>query len=538
MKILLVQAKPKTGDLDYNFNLIDEAYALAKSTCVDLCIFPELVSTGYMCLDLFLKPSFILALEAKIAELVKTIGSTALILPTPYREDGKLFNAVLAIQNQKIIGKSFKKNLPNYGIYDEKRYFTSGEPSIIEINGKKFGMPICEDIWSLETCMQLERLGAEILLVPNASAYEKEKMAERLSVAKQIFDSTNLPLIYCNSVFAQDGVIFDGSSFVYDGNIKYSLPMFRQATEIIEVKGNNQIIGNPVSILPKVSKEEEIYCAMVFGLREYLQNNNFTSVTIGLSGGIDSALVTAIAVDAIGASNVTSIMLPSKFTSNESTEDAASIAKMLNITYKIIPINDVVELMHSIVGSLSDLAAENLQARARGVILMAISNSTNSLLLTTGNKSEIATGYATLYGDMCGAFNPIKDIYKTELIKIAQFRNSNIPALIDIKNHSCPVMPDRVITKPPSAELRDSQKDSDYLPEYDVLDQVLNLYIEQDLGIEEIKARGFDEQLAEKIVQLVKNSEFKRYQSAPGVKLSIRAFGRDRRYPITHGFNG
>ncbi len=538
MKILLVQAKPKTGDLDYNFNLIDEAYALAKSNQVDLCVFPELVSTGYMCLDLFLKHSFILALEDRIAGLVKTIGSVALILPTPYRKNGQLFNAALAIQNQKIIGKSFKKNLPNYDIYDEKRYFTIGEPNIIEINGKKLGVPICEDIWSLEVCTQLKLLGAELLIAPNASAYDKEKMTKRLSIVKKIFDSTNLPLIYCNSVFAQDGVIFDGSSFVYDRNIKYSLPMFRQASEIIEIKDNNQVIGNNVSILTKVSKEAEIYCAMVFGLREYLQNNNFTSVLIGLSGGIDSALVTAIAVDAIGASNVTSIMLPSKFTSNESLEDAASIATMLNITHKIIPIDDAVGLINNIIGSLPALAVENLQARVRGTILMAISNSNNSLLLTTGNKSEIATGYATLYGDMCGAFNPIKDIYKTELIKIARFRNSNIPALIDIKNPYYPVMPDRVIMKPPSAELRHNQRDSDYLPEYKVLDQVLNLYIEQDLGIEEIKARGFEEQLVRKIVQFVKNSEFKRHQSAPGVKLSTKDFGRDRRYPITHGFKG
>ncbi len=538
MKILLVQPKPKTGDVEYNFNLIREAYALAKSWQLDLCIFPELVSTGYMCEDLFLKSSFILALEDKIAELIKIIEHTALILPTPYLEDGKLFNAVLSIQNQKIIGKSFKKHLPNYGIYDEKRYFTSGEPSIIEINGKKLGVPICEDIWSLDVSMQLKLLGAEILLVPNASSYEKGKLEKRLSIVKQIFAKTNLPLIYCNSVFAQDGILFDGSSFVYDGDLKYSLPMFQEATGIIEIDCNNKITGNVTTTIQARSIEDEIYCAMVFGLREYLQDNIFSSVIIGLSGGIDSALVTAIAVDAIGAANVTTVMLPSKFTSYESIEDATSIAKMLNITYEIVPINTVVNTIKNRIGSLSDLAIENLQARSRGVMLMAISNSNNSLLLTTGNKSEIATGYTTLYGDMCGAFNPIKDIYKTELIKIAKFRNCNIPTLIDIKNPSYPIMPDRVIMKPPSAELKHNQKDSDSLPEYDVLDEVLNLYIEQDLGIEEIVALGFGEQLVEKIVKLVKNSEFKRHQSAPGVKLSIRDFGKDRRYPIAHGFTG
>ncbi len=409
-------------------------------------------------------------------------------------------------------------------------------------------MPICEDIWSLDVSTQLKLLGAEILLVPNASSYEKGKLEKRLSIVKQIFAETNLPLIYCNSVFAQDGILFDGSSFVYDGDLKYSLPMFQEITGVIQIGDQNQIIPFPPSsnlvlgdgIISNsvVMKEDEIYCAMVFGLREYLQDNMFSSVIIGLSGGIDSALVTAIAVDAIGAANVNTIMLPSKFTSYESIEDAASIAKMLNIAYEIIPINDVVNTIQNQTWPLSDLAIENLQARSRGVMLMAISNSNNSLLLTTGNKSEIATGYTTLYGDMCGTFNPIKDIYKTELIKIAQFRNCNIPTLINIQNPVYPIMPDRVITKPPSAELKHHQKDSDSLPEYDVLDEVLNLYIEQDLGIEEITALGFDKPLVAKIVKLVKNSEFKRHQSAPGVRLSIRDFGKDRRYPIAHGFSG
>jgi NAD+ synthase len=536
VKILTVQAKSKTGDLDYNFDLVYKAYTLAQSEQLDLCIFPELVTTDYMCEDLFLKPSFILYLQRKIVELTNKIKNTALLLPTPFLEDGKLYNAVIGIQNKMVVGKSFKKHLPNYGIFDEKRYFTSGEPQIIEINGKKIGVPICEDIWFPDVCLQLKSLGAEMLFVSNASPYEKGKLERRLILVKQRFKETNLPIIYCNRVLGQDGIIFDGRSFAYDGEIKYVLSIFKEDAQIIEIDNNNRIIGNSIATFQEIPVEDELYGAMVLGLREYLSNNMASSVVIGLSGGIDSALVAAIAVDAIGAENVKAIMLPSQFTSQESLEDAESIAKILNIAYEVIPIRDIVETAKNNIGQISNLAYENLQSRSRGMILMAISNSTSSLLLTTGNKSENATGYATLYGDMCGAFNPVKDIYKTDLFRVAKFRNSNIPTSIEIKNAWYPIMPERVITKPPSAELRENQKDSDSLPEYELLDEILNLYIEQNLGIEEIIDLGFDEQIVKRIAKLVKDSEFKRQQSAPGVKLSIRNFEKDRRYPITNGY--
>lgn len=535
MKIFAVQAKPLTGDLAHNFGQINKYYDQALEQQLDICFFPELITTGYFAEDLFLKISFIKEVEDRIQALIPKIRETALLLSTPTMIDGQLYNGVLAIQNGQIIGRTLKKHLPNYRLFDEKRYFSSGEPELIKINGVNIGVPICEDIWFSDVCLKLKSMGAEFLLVPNGSPYEKGKFDVRLSMVTQRFEEVNIPIIYLNQVLGQDGIIFDGRSFAFDGQMKYLFETFEEEAKVMEISGGVITQDKGIDHV-KLPYEDEIYGAMVFGLREYLDHNNMHSIVIGLSGGIDSALVAAIAVDAIGAENVRVVMLPSRYTSSESYEDAEAIAEMLNINYEIIKIDDIVKATKDSIGQISDLAYENLQARTRGLILMAISNSNGSLLITTGNKSENATGYATLYGDMCGAFNPVKDLYKSELFKIAKFRNSHVPKSIKVKHQSYPIMPERVITKPPSAELRDNQKDSDSLPEYELLDSILSLYIEQDLGVNEIISLGFDEVTVKKVVKLVKISEFKRRQSAPGVKLSSRNLERDRRYPITNGY--
>jgi NAD+ synthase len=531
MKIFIAQTSPLAGDLAHNFRWIEKYYRLALSENAELCILPELSTTGYFCEDLFLKKAFIKEVELGTRELISKIKNTVLFLPTPIQEDQKLYNGVLAIQNGRVIGKTFKHHLPNYGIFDEKRYFTSGVPQIIEVNGYKIGVPICEDIWHDDICQELAKKGASLLLVPNGSPYEIGKMNKRIELVKQRFSECKLPLIYCNQVLGQDGIVFDGRSFAYDGQTKHQMPIFDEDYQIISLS-KGKFVAEPEGATP-LKIEDEIYGAMVFGLRQYLDQNNIKSVVLGLSGGIDSALTAAIAVDAIGAENVKAVMMPSKYTSKESLIDAELVAKLLNINYNIHPIKSIINSVADKLGKIEGLAAENLQSRIRGLILMAISNSENRLLLTTGNKSEIATGYATLYGDMCGGFNPIKDLYKTQVFAVARFRNSSLPSSIAVKNKSAPIMPERVITKEPSAELRSNQKDSDSLPEYEILDKILNLYIEHDLGLNEIIEAGFDADIVHKVAKLVKSSEFKRRQSAPGIKISKRNFEKDYRYPIS-----
>ena len=533
MKIYLFQTKPRVGDLNYNFTLIEKCYAKALAKSADLCLFPELATTGYYPEDLLLNPSFLKELNDKIEALILKVGSTIALIPTPLLEEGLLYNGVLAIRNGKVIGKTYKKHLPNYGIFDEKRYFTSGNPKIIQLDQIRIGLPICEDIWFPDVCQQLKNEGAEILLVTNASPYEKGKWEKRMEHIVSRYRETGLPIIYCNQVLGQDGIIYDGRSIVFDGELKHVLASFREDERAIEF-ADGRILGNKYNYEP-VPIEDELYGAMVLGLRDYVTNNGAKSVVIGLSGGIDSALVTAIAADSLGAGNVKTVMLQSKYTSLESMEDAKSVAKMLGVSHENIPINHFFEIIKNSIPSITDLAAENMQARIRGLILMAISNSTGSLLLTTGNKSEMATGYATLYGDMCGAFNPIKDLYKTEIYRIAKYRNTNLLASIDSMNKAVPIMPERIMTKAPSAELRENQKDSDSLPEYEILDKILTYYIEHDFSAKEITKLGFDQQLVQKVIKLVKNSEFKRRQAAPGIKLSTRSFEKERRYPITCG---
>tara|TARA_B110000503_G_C7145878_1_gene412916 strand:+ start:1076 stop:2650 length:1575 start_codon:yes stop_codon:yes gene_type:complete len=524
MKILLCQVAPSTGDLTKNVKLIQKHYRRAQKEGANICVFPELILTGYLAEDLFLTPSFIKEIQQHIDAIVKITGKTCLLLPTPIIKNKLLYNGVIAARNGKIIGQTFKNKLPNYGVFDESRYFLPGEPQIFTINEFKFGVPICEDIWSDYVCNKLKALGAEILISINSSPFEKGKMLRRVSQVKKIFKNTKTPILYCNQVAAQDGIIFDGKSFCFDGSLNIIGKPFEETIEIVELS-EGKLFVNTTYNLP-INPNEEIYRAMVMGVKSYVHENNFSKVILGLSGGIDSAMVAAIAVDALGASNVSALMLPSKFTSKESISDAEDIASRLKIPLKTIAINDSVECLAKTIDKSSteesSIMYQNLQSRIRGIILMAESNKTGALLLTTGNKSEYATGYATIYGDMNGAFNPIKDVYKTELYELARYKN---------------VIPQHILNKAPSAELTLNQKDSDSLPEYSILDKILEQYIEYNSSKEEL-SKQFKPELVDKVLKLVKNSEFKRRQSAPGVKISTKNFEKDRRFPITNHYDG
>lgn len=523
MNILLCQIAPQTGALKENTEIIKKNYIKAQNEGVNICVFPELSISGYLAEDLFLNSAFIEQIASCADEIIKMTKNVCLLLPMPILKNGNLYNGVIAARNGKIIGQTYKNELPNYGVFDENRYFKPGKPSVFEIDGVKFGVPICEDIWHKYVCSELKEQGAEFLISVNASPFENGKMDDRISCVQKIFKDTNLPVIYCNQVHSQDGIVFDGKSFCFDSSLKIVGKAFEEDIQTIEIK-NNKFITN-VSYNPSYNFNEDVYLAMVSGTRSYITENGFKKVVLGLSGGIDSAMVAAITVDAIGSENVSAIMLPSKFTSKESIDDADKMAKILGISLKTIQIDGIVSSFVSSMNQNSEIkeesiAHQNLQSRARGVILMAESNRTNALLLTTGNKSEYATGYATIYGDMNGAFNPIKDIYKTELYDLAKYKN---------------IIPQNIINKAPTAELASNQKDSDSLPEYKILDQILKAHIELDKGFTELSEQ-FEPELVKRILKLVKNSEFKRRQSAPGVKISRRNFEKDRRYPITNHY--
>ncbi len=529
MKILVCQTEPRVGDLKKNYTSILRHYQNALNLNADICLFPELATSGYFAEDLFTQKSFLENIQRNVDKLVSLTEHTCLLLPTPILEaDGLLYNGVIAARYGKVIGKTYKQELPNYGIFDEKRYFAKGTPSIMTINGKKIGVPICEDIWFSQVCSNLKAKGAELFLVPNASPYEKDKMNERVSLAKQRFNETQVPIIYCNQALGHDGIVFDGRSFCYDGEVRIIGKAFGTDQKLVEVI-DNKFRYIKKSYYPDLNIYDEIFSAMVLGLRDYVHGNNFAKVILGLSGGIDSALVAVIAKEALGSENVTAYMLPSKFTSKESIEDAKEVANRLGIALKSIDISKIFESFLLILSkdtpiNENSITFQNLQSRIRGTILMAKANEANALLITTGNKSEYATGYATIYGDMNGAFNPIKDIYKTELYELVQHINKTISAI-----------PKRIITKAPTAELSPSQKDSDSLPEYHILDKILEDHVENNLDQYDL-SKKYDPKLVERILKLVKNAEFKRKQSAPGVKISKRNFEKDRRFPITNSY--
>jgi NAD+ synthase len=535
LNIALAQINTIVGDLEGNYQKIKYYYLTAKDA--DLVIYPELAITGYPPEDLLLNSNFQEKSIEYINEIAKlTIDGRAIIVGGVSKDGEMLHNTGYFLHEGKINGLVFKRNLPNYGVFDEKRLFTSGPlSSIINFNGINLGILVCEDLWSKDVVSHYSDNGADLLIAINSSPFEKNKFLKRREIVQSHCRKFHLPIIYVNQVGGQDNVIFDGGSFCCQSNGELSLQMefFIEQYSIINFKNN---LFNDQYKEKTISLEEQIYQAAMLGVRDYVHKNGFDKVILGLSGGIDSALVAAICVDALGCENVNVVMMPSKYTSSQSLQDAALCALNLSIKLdhiNIEPTKQTLEasFINEIGLNISGITEENLQSRIRGLILMAISNQNNFLVITTGNKSEMAVGYATLYGDMCGAYNPLKDIYKTEVFKLARFRNHHVPDnSIYLK---LGVIPDNIINKAPSAELRENQTDQDSLPPYDILDDILYQLIEQNLSIETLIKQGYERKVVERISKLLYVAEYKRRQAAPGPKISTMSLGSDRRYPIT-----
>jgi len=544
MKLFLAQLNNIVGDIEGNLNKAIDVLQDAKKLDSDLVIFSELFLSGYPPEDLVLKKSFVSACKNALDSLItyseeKELG---VIIGLPIYEKNKLFNAAAVIDKGQLIGFSKKVNLPNYSVFDEKRVFNKNNtPEIFNFRGIKLGIPICEDIWMDNVCKELKDQGCELIISPNGSPFDKYKINQRKTIIEDRVTEVKTPFVYVNQFGGQDELVFDGSSLVMNGNkeVVFEAPSWEENTSVVEFNVSAKKFNDLPFEKAQVSDLENIYMAMVIGLRDYVTKNNFPGVILGLSGGIDSAFCAAVAVDALGKDKVNAYMLPSVYTSKNSLDDAKDCAKRLEIHLDSIPIsNTFLSLEDSLEelfkGLPTDITEENLQSRIRGTILMAISNKIGKMLITTGNKSEVSVGYSTLYGDMNGGFNPIKDIYKTELYALANWRNLNVPknVLLTKKN----IIPETIISKEPTAELRDNQKDSDSLPSYDQLDQILEGLVEYELSTNELESKGFSRDEIKKVENLLYVSEYKRRQSAPGVKISLRNFGRDRRYPITNKY--
>jgi NAD+ synthase len=548
--ITLAQLNPTMGDIAGNAAKARDARAQAKAAGADLVVFPELFIAGYPPEDLVLKPAFQSACRVAIEELARETadGGPAMLIGSPWVDEGKLYNACALLDGGRVAAIRFKVNLPNYGVFDEKRVFARGPVSgPITIRGMRIGVPICEDTWMEESADYenvvecLAETGAEILIVPNGSPYDRGKNDIRLSVSVARVTESGLPLIYLNQVGGQDELVFDGASFVLnaDRSLAAQLPGFQESVTTLRWTRGNTGWRCAGPIAPVLDGDEGDYAACVLGLRDYVQKNGFPGVLLGVSGGIDSALCAAIAVDALGADRVRGVMLPFRFTAQVSLDDAAKLARGLGIRYEVLPIAQAVNgfediLSGTFAGLPRDITEENLQARTRGTLLMAISNKTGAMVVTTGNKSEMSVGYATLYGDMNGGFNPIKDIYKTEVFRLSTLRNSWKPD--GALGPSGEVIPINIITRPPTAELRENQTDQDSLPPYDLLDAILERLVEREEPLASIVEAGFDREVVARIDRLLNIAEYKRRQAAPGVKVTTRNFGRDRRYPITNRF--
>ena len=548
-KIALAQLNPVVGDIAGNLKRARSARRQAGNA--DVILFSELFIVGYSPEDLVLKPALQEDARAAVGELARDTadGGPAVLVGAPWVEEGKLYNAMLLLEGGRIAGKSFKVDLPNYGVFDEKRVFAPGpSPKPLSLRGVALGVPICEDIWKQDVTAALADVGAEILCVPNGSPFEAGKEDVRLELARSRVAESGLPLIYLNQLGGQDEVVYDGASFVLnaDGAIAVALPGWDERVVVTEwQRGTDSKNGGgiwqcaPGDKFVAEDRSSQVYHAMMLALRDYVNKNRFPGVVLGLSGGIDSALSAAVAVDALGASRVRCVMLPSRYTSRESLEDADACARLLGVNYETIEIERAVRAMGetlspAFAGTQTGTTEENVQSRLRGVILMAISNKFGPMVLTTGNKSEMSVGYATLYGDMCGGYNVLKDIYKTEVFRLSHWRNANSPA--GALGPRGLVIPERIITKPPSAELRANQTDQDSLPPYEVLDGILECLVEHECSFEDTVAKGFDPATVKRVEHLLYVSEYKRRQAPPGVKISSRNFGRDRRYPITNAF--
>jgi NAD+ synthase len=543
--IALAQIAAVVGDIEGNLGRLRAARAEAAGFGADLVLAPELYLSGYPPEDLVLKPAFQEACRTACETLARETadGGPAVLVGLPWVEQGSLYNAVAFLAGGRIEAVRFKVDLPNYGVFDEKRVFRPGPaPGPLSFRGVRIGVPICEDIWGPEPVECIAETGGEILLVPNASPYERDKLAIRQSIAVARVVESGLPMIYLNQVGGQDELVFEGGSFALnaDRSLAVQLPAFRAcvARTVWErsEKGWRCAEGDRTQV---EQGDEGDYAACVMGLRDYVGNNRFPGVVLGLSGGVDSALCAAMAVDALGADRVHAVMLPYRFTSSESLRDAEACARALGIRYDVVPIAGPVESVEAALAPLfkgrdRDITEENIQSRARGLILMSISNKFGAMVVTTGNKSEMSVGYATLYGDMNGGFNPIKDLYKLEVFRLCELRNRWKP--FGALGPDGVVVPPAIITKPPSAELREDQKDEDSLPPYATLDAILHRLVEKEMRVADIIAEGFDPDTVRRVERLLYLAEYKRRQSAPGVKVGPKNFGRDRRYPIVNRF--
>ena len=545
LRLALAQLNPVVGDVAGNVRLVRQARGMAADLGCDLLVGAELTISGYPPEDLVLKQAFLDQVRAAVLELAADTadGGPGLLVGAPWQVDGRCHNAALLLDCGQVAAVRLKHHLPNYGVFDEARVFAAGPcPGPVAFRGVRLGVMICEDMWFPDVAECLQESGAEMLIVTNGSPFELDKGDVRLAHAVARVRETGLALVYVNQVGGQDELVFDGASFALDCGcrLRYQAPSWREAVAplaMVRTVAGWQPEEGPIA--PAAGRAEQVYQAMVLGLRDYVAKNHFPGVVLGLSGGIDSALSAAVVVDALGAAKVRCVMMPSPYTSDDSLEDAQAVAELLGVrldSVGIVPAMAAFEAMLAplLEDTLPDITEENLQSRARGLTLMALSNKFGPMVLSTGNKSEMSVGYATLYGDMCGGFAVLKDVYKTTVFEVSRWRNAHLP--VGGLGPDGPVMPDRVITKPPTAELKPNQTDQDTLPPYELLDAVLHGLVEEELGVDDLVARGFDPTVVRRVWRMLDRAEYKRRQAPPGVKISRRAFGRDRRYPITNGF--
>ncbi len=544
LAIFLAQDNPVVGDIEGNAAIAAARWRDAKAAGADLLVMSELFISGYPPEDLVLKPVFVRrAMDAARALAAATTDGPGMVVGCPWSTPGGVGNAAILMDRGEIRAVRFKHDLPNYGVFDEIRVFEPGPlPEPVDFRGVLLGLPICEDVWRPGVCAALKAGGARLLVTINGSPFDSEKMHRRMDTVADRVRETGMPLVYLNQVGGQDELVFDGGSFVMnaDAGLALRLPSWRSCTALTDWSdGAAGLTCADGYVAPVPERLESIYQAMVTGLRDYVVKNGFPGVILGLSGGIDSALSAAVAADAIGPECVHAVMMPYRYTSSLSLEEASETARLMGIRYDIVPIAPAVEGLSAMLSGMfaaraPDITEENWQARVRGTVLMAISNKFGGMVLTTGNKSESSVGYATIYGDMCGGYSVLKDVYKTDVFALSRWRNANFPE--GALGRPGTVIPDRTIDRPPSAELRPDQKDQDSLPPYDELDRILEHLVEGEKSSAEICAEGFDPTVVERVEKLLYTSEYKRRQAAPGVKISSRHFGRDRRYPITNRF--
>ena len=545
LAIALAQLNAHVGHVSDNLNSFQQARERSAALGADIIVSPEMFLSGYPCDDLVLRDDFMISVERAIDDLISLSadGGPAMIIGAPYREAGKIYNSAFVIDKGALLARRDKVALPNYGVFDDKRHFTPGDlKGPVNIRDMKVGLAICEDIWWPEVCDTQAESGAEIIVSLNASPFDEAKQDGRMSHVIARITETNLPFIYVNMVGGQDELVFDGGSFAVNvkGALAAQLPLMNEAVSLVHCQST---LDHQIHLTGQISPPETglslIYRALMLGIRDYVTKNGFPGVALGLSGGIDSALVAILAVDALGADAVRCLMLPSGYTADISKADADEMAARLGIRIDTIPIGEGMSAVDQMMaplfeGTTADITEENIQSRLRGLLLMALSNKFGNMILTTGNKSEYAAGYATLYGDMCGGFAPLKDVWKTVVFELSKWRNGHVPR--GALGPDGEVIPTRIITRPPSAELRPDQEDTDSLPPYDVLDAILKAITEEMASPEEIVARGYDQDDVERVSRLLFRAEYKRFQSAPGPKITKIAFGRDRRLPLTSGF--